>query len=180
MRRLSSSSGFTLIELMIVVTIMGIMSAIALPAFSMMVNRSKTAETASNLDAMFKSAASYYASERSQQGHVASASGHCTVDDTGPLPATPGKNKQMFPDDPTFRALGFNIADPIYFAYSIHNTGGTSKCDNPSTSIDLYTFSANGDLDGDGVQSTFELAAGSDASNVLYHTRAFYVANDTE
>jgi hypothetical protein len=43
----------------------------------------------------------------------------------------------------------------------------------------LYTFYAFGDLDGDGVQSTFELAAGSNADNEPYHS-GFYIVNELE
>jgi type IV pilus assembly protein PilA len=174
------ADGFTLIELMIVVAIMGVLSAIALPAFKKMVDRSKTAETSANLDSMFKSAASYYASERAEQGQVSSTAGHCTVGDAGPGPLIPTKDKQSFASDDSFRALGFSIADLVYFSYGVASGSGTSVCDNGPHTANLYTFYANGDLDGDGVFSTFELATGSDSTNVLYHARGFYVADDLE
>ncbi|HEX4354276.1 MAG TPA: prepilin-type N-terminal cleavage/methylation domain-containing protein [Polyangiales bacterium] len=175
-----SVHGFTLIELMLVVAIMGVLSAIALPAFSKMVARSKTAETAANLDSMFKSAASYYTGERAGQGQVSSTAGHCTIGDAGPAPVIPKKDKQPFPVDDNFRALGFGIGDLVYFSYGLASGSGTSVCDNGPHNASLYTFYANGDLDGDGTFSTFELATGSDSTNVLYHARGFYVIDDLE
>ncbi|MEM9189210.1 MAG: prepilin-type N-terminal cleavage/methylation domain-containing protein, partial [Myxococcota bacterium] len=61
---LRKKEGFTLIELMIVVAIIGILAAIALPAFIGYVRRSKTSEATSNLKSLFTGATQYYSSER--------------------------------------------------------------------------------------------------------------------
>jgi prepilin-type N-terminal cleavage/methylation domain-containing protein len=181
MRPKAVANGFTLIELMIVVAIMGVLAAIAVPSFTSFVNRSKTAETTGNINSMFKTAASYYAAELTSRGEVASVAGHCIVSDAGPTPVNPGKEKQPFDPDATFRAIGFNIADMVYYSYGIGTGGdGTSVCNNLPGRIDLYTFYAHGDLDGDTIQSTFELAAGSDSSNTLYHSRGFFIVRDSE
>ena len=180
MRRDHSRAGFTLIELMIVVSIMGVLSAIAIPAFAMMIARSKTAEVAGNLSAMYKHAASYYASERSSRGNVSSIGGHCTVEDASPSPVTPGKFKQSFAADGTFRELGFTLSDMVYFQYGLASYSGQSTCEHTANSSGLYTFFAHGDLDGDGVRSTFELAAGSDSYNLMFHARGLYIDRETE
>ena len=44
------NSGFTLVELMIVVAIIGILAAIAVPAFSKYIKKSRTAEVAEFLN----------------------------------------------------------------------------------------------------------------------------------
>jgi len=180
MRRERSRAGFTLIEMMMVVGILGVLSALAIPAFAMMIARSKTAEVAGNLSAMYKHAASYYASERSNRGSVSSVGGHCTVDDAQPSPLAPSKLKQPFNADASFRELGFTLSDFVYFQYGLASAGGTSSCQHQPNSSGLYTFYAHGDLDSDGTRSTFELAAGSDAYNLLFHSRGLYIDKETE
>ena len=67
---LSKKEGFTLIELMIVVAIIGILAAIAIPAFVNYVKRSKTSEAGANLKSLFTGAAAYYERENWTQGLV--------------------------------------------------------------------------------------------------------------
>ncbi|MBL7197084.1 MAG: pilin [Candidatus Omnitrophica bacterium] len=52
--------GFTLIELMIVVSIIGILAAVAIPAFLKFIKRSKTTEALENLRKLYDSSIGYY------------------------------------------------------------------------------------------------------------------------
>src|SRR5258706_5860598 len=102
--------GFTLIELMIVVAIIGILAAIAIPAFINYVKKAKTTEVGSNLKALFTGAASYYEQEHWAQGLVTSgavaASVHCTVDNQAALnTATASKQIVDFSSSDAFKAL---------------------------------------------------------------------------
>jgi type IV pilus assembly protein PilA len=175
-------AGFTLIELMIVVAIIGILAAIAIPAFISYVRRSKTSEATGNVNSLFKAAASYYNAERTGSGLTALTTGSCTVPTTAALPSTdPGANKQdplALNTDATMRSLGFSIADFIYYSYLIQQS--TNVCGNSASNNALYNFQAYGDLDGDGTNSTFELRVGSSTENELYHARGFYIVNETE
>jgi hypothetical protein len=132
-----------------------------------------------NLNNLFKAASSYYTSDRGKIGVAAQVSGHCTVGNTDPSPGAPTKAKVPFVATPNFKALGFTISDFVYFSYGITSTDNNSICaHDPKTP--LYTFYAEGDLDGDSNYSRFALAVGSDDSNVLYHARGMYVVNETE
>ncbi len=66
-------SGFTLIELMIVVAIVGILAAIAIPAYKDYMIRSKVSECAASLGACKTSVAEFAASRGSLPGSAASA-----------------------------------------------------------------------------------------------------------
>src|SRR4051812_21229181 len=59
--------GFTLIELMIVVAIIGILAAVAIPAFMKYIRRSKTTEPLLNLRKIYDSSVAYFESEHAQQ-----------------------------------------------------------------------------------------------------------------
>ena len=178
---LSKKEGFTLIELMIVVAIIGILAAIAIPAFVNYVKRSKTSEAGANLKSLFTGAAAYYERENWSQGLVtpgnaAAASTHCTVDTAAPAGNwavnSPSDQKHVVSwaaQSDSYSTLNFGPADPLYFIYSVTEIpgGGTGTCGNV-ISIPIYTFEANGDLDDDGTDSTFALEVGSNADNALY------------
>jgi type II secretory pathway pseudopilin PulG len=163
---------------MVVVAILSIIATLAIAAFNGYVRRSKIAEATGNLNQMFKSAASYYNTERTGQGLTSSTMGSCTVDSETRNPTDPGLNKQRYTPGTNMRAVGFSIADYVYFGYGLTSAGG--QCGWAASTDTIYTMFANGDVDGDDVESTFLLSVGSDAENTLYHARGFYVFNEIE
>jgi type II secretory pathway pseudopilin PulG len=160
---------------MVVVGILGTLASIAIPAFVSYVRRSKTAEASQNLSSMFKFAASYMAQEHSDRSLLATTGTYCSVG-SDPITPTPAASKQRYSGGTNATALGFSIADEVYFGYGVT---GTQRC-GWSAATDVYTFSAQGDLDGDGTRSTFELAAGTDDSRTLRHARGIYIVNEIE
>ncbi len=177
-RQTAKSSGFTVIEVVIVLAVIGILAALAVPAFISYSRRAKTAEASANLKALFTNAATYYVAERTDEtGHRHSA---CTVAATGATtsPGTPSAQKQAFTPSPSLAALGFTIGDPVYFGYGIPGAIAADCDHRPNT--DLYTLAARGDLDGDGVRSTFELSVGSTSDNQLYRSPGFYIHDELE
>lgn len=190
--RKDRKDGFTLIELMIVVAIIGILAAIAIPAFINYVKRSKTSEANTNLKNLFTGAAAYYNREQplgsgiQARGETGIILGRCLVATavTSNVPSA-GKSVLSWPDEdgePTFSALNALIADPIYFRYTVNSLGPTAgSCGDDSVGgFQLYEFRATGDLDGDGEQSLFELAAGVDDDSQLYRAAGVYRENELE
>ncbi|MCA9680493.1 MAG: prepilin-type N-terminal cleavage/methylation domain-containing protein [Kofleriaceae bacterium] len=136
--------GFTLIELMIVVAIIGILAAVAIPAFLDYMKKSKRSEAELNLDAIKKSARTGYI-ENSTFPQAASGLTPAAACCNGP-----GKKCAVLATDwqgnPAWDALDFAIDDPFYFQYEY-----TSAVSN------VYQATATGDLDCDGVSVVYTL-----------------------
>lgn len=176
--------GFTLIELMVVVAILGVLAALAIPAFIGYMRRARTSEAVQTIQSIYASAAALYASERATRGITSNVVTACVAETTALSPSTPGSDKQQFTGGAGFDQLVFKQADYVYFGYGISSVapagGGIVCVTNPTSLTNVYTFYAQGDLDDDGVRSTFELAVGASGGYELYHARGFYIVNEIE
>lgn len=135
---------------MVVVAIIGVLAAIAIPAFNKSVRRSKTSEALLSLRKIFDGSVAYFAQDRTNpHGDVVPHQFPRTVPATPGAPP-PGRKAVPEPGDwdhPTWQALSFAVSDPYYYTYSYgsEGTSGSAK----------FTGAAFGDLDGDGHYSTF-------------------------
>lgn len=76
--------GFTLIELMIVVAILGILAAIAVPALTKYMRRSKTSEARVQIAKLFDAASAYFNEEHVDRGQVQIIGGGGAISDLAP------------------------------------------------------------------------------------------------
>ena len=149
--------GFTLIELMIVVAIIGILAAVAIPAFMKYIRRSKTVEATMNIRKIFDSSVAYYEGEHAGTDNSILAKQFPV--NVGPTPGAAntccgGTGGKCKPDPSNFQdaggswaALNFSVDDPFYYVYQ-YTSGGLDTLAN-------FQGWAFGDLDCDGIYATF-------------------------
>lgn len=154
---LSSPRGMTLLEALVVIAIVSILAAVAIPAFIMHMRRARTAEAIDQLDKIFKGAATYFMTPQVEES-------------TGvALPCQFPGNEELTPDitvgmcchsahdqdgdrrcdvdpeqweSPTWQALNFEMREQHYFQYMVE----TEEMD-PSTTVFIGVAVGNQDCD---------------------------------
>ena len=169
----TNRKGFTLIELMIVVAIIGILAAVAIPGFMQYIKNSKTSEAKTNLNAISKGAISYFEAEHySTDGMTATSMQYPFSGGIKTLGAQPSANtvgvKQSPVDDAVKTQLAdypwgdlkFSVTSPFYYSLAYHSTGMQMECTVANPSADPPVASVCTPKDGGTkVQSFFEATA---------------------
>ena len=168
--RKQAQKGFTLVELMIVVAIIGILAAVAIPAFTKYIAKSKSTEAREMLKKIHDGARQYFL-DTPQPGMTPVAAQFPTAATLGPHPATSfccvgnavgGDPLKCDPtnativghwQDATWQALHFSMDDPFWYSYTYTNPAATA----PAAATASFDAIANGDLDCDGTLSTFTM-----------------------
>ena len=134
MRKLHTrNGGFTLIELMIVVAIIGILAAIAIPNFLRFQLRARVGEGKTNIAGIRTAEEAYFAEYNT---YVAAAQ----------LPAVmPGNDKVNWPTPAAgFDTMGWFPEGEVYYQYQVAYAALTPT---------LYTVHGQSDIDGDGTNN---------------------------
>jgi type IV pilus assembly protein PilA len=145
----TKEQGFTLIEVMIVVAIVGVLAATAIPLFAAHLKKAKVTDAHLHLNVIAKSAKTYY--QTNAKYPIGSAAVLPAADGSacaGSARGTNGKKLAVtdaWTADPMWSDLDFRITEETYFSY--HYTGSQTTA----------TALAVADLDCDGALGTYTL-----------------------
>lgn len=169
--------GFTLIELMIVVTIIGILAVVAGPELMKYQTRAKTSEAIQNVSKIADGARAYYLAEQTnRQGHLLPKTFPTTIGPTPPEYACSGSSPlkhdpREYSTDTTFgnaswQGLQFAVSKPFLYSYSFLRGEGVGQ-------NSTFSARAEGDLDCDGNTSLFEQTGLVDQNNQVVINQLF-------
>lgn len=176
------AGGFTLIELMVVVAIIGILAAVAIPAFMKNAKKAKTSEATINIKKLADGAATYFHEEMNTPGNAVPIAKQFPDSPATPIApavtvccASAGQKCAPNPalwTDQAWQALKFSMDDPHYYAYgyqrnaTVQTLGAAAPVlGTGATAAEYFYADAYGDLNCDTTYSTFEVFGGMDPTS---------------
>jgi type IV pilus assembly protein PilA len=161
--------GFTLIELMIVVAIIGVLAVLAIFGVGKYLRSAKAAEGTNALGSIQQEAVEAYNKESTPAGiavGLATGTSHNLCPSSAAVPNAPPSNKKYTADptkdyatDSGFSCLGFSMSQPQYFSYQ-YEKGKTVSTIAPDakvagTDANGWVDGASADFDGTGKLTEF-------------------------
>ena len=144
---MKAKKGFTLIELMIVVAIIGILASVAIPAFLKYIRRSKTSEALTNIRKVYDGQMAYFDIDHMDRMGNRHSSQFVSA---SPQPINvPSATSELGNwGGPGWVALQFASDSPVRYRYQSVASGFQTNAS--------FTARAEGDLDGDLSTSLYE------------------------
>lgn len=195
--------GFTLVELMIVVAIIGILAALAIYGVSRFLASARTAEAKNTIGAISRAAQAAFERQIAANSILADgatlssgAAALCGSADFVPTAFGDVKGVKYQPkvagsvdfnsgdDQNGWKCLRFQISDPILYKYGYEKGGSKTALEAgctgaPTADAAGYMAGATGDTDGDGSPSCFSLG-GKVESGQLKRSTALFVFEESE